>query len=71
MTKRILEEGSTTFHARCTECGTHFSYELEDVGHNYMLGGDWVSCPKCHRGCRHYGQMRWDGQKQFWRASCQ
>ena len=62
MAKKIIREGSTTFHMDCPECGTYFTYESEDVRHNYVRGGEWVTCPFCAHACRHFGaSARWDG----------
>lgn len=73
MAKKIIEQGSTTFHATCSECATRFSYEPEDVYHNYVLGGDRVSCPHCGHDCRHFGNgmKGWGGGgRASWMASC-
>lgn len=53
--RRIISEGRTTYHGTCHECGARFTYEREDVNHNYVRGGDWVSCPSCGHACRHFG----------------
>jgi hypothetical protein len=53
MAKKILKEGQTKFKTTCEECGTLFSYELEDVrgrGCNRT-----VSCPSCGASCIHVG----------------
>jgi transcription elongation factor Elf1 len=62
MAKRIIEKGSTTFSCKCSECGTRFTYEKEDVRHNYAHGGDWVDCPLCGHSCRHVG----NGESGAW-----
>jgi len=53
--KKIITKGTDTYRATCSECGTAFTYEREDVHHNYMTGGDWVSCPHCAHSHRHFG----------------
>jgi len=53
--KRIIQEGITQYKASCSECGARFAYEREDVHHNYVHGGDYVSCPSCGHSCRHHG----------------
>jgi hypothetical protein len=53
--KRIIHDGVDHYHARCGECGCGFTYEREDVGHNYVTGGDYTSCPHCGHPVRHFG----------------
>lgn len=53
--KKIIQEGITQYKATCSECGARFTYEREDVHHNYIHGGDYVSCPSCGQSCRHFG----------------
>jgi hypothetical protein len=54
--KTIIHKGINTYHGHCTECGCEFTYERSDVGHNYVRGGDWVSCPSCGHSCYHFGE---------------
>jgi hypothetical protein len=58
--KEIIAKGTDRYRASCSECGTVFTYEREDVHHNYVLGGDWVSCPHCGHSHRHFGAGKWD-----------
>jgi uncharacterized Zn finger protein len=45
MAKKVIREGQKKFKTTCQECGTFFSYELEDVrGHG---GARSVDCPVC------------------------
>lgn len=53
--KKIIQEGITKYKGTCSECGAVFTYEREDVHHNYVYGGDHVSCPSCGHSCRHLG----------------
>lgn len=53
--KKIITKGTDTYRASCSECGTTFTYERDDVHTNYVKGGEWVSCPHCGHGHRHYG----------------
>jgi hypothetical protein len=59
--KKIIRQGVQRYHANCSECGATFSYEREDVHHNYARGGDYVSCPCCGHSCSHFGASgtRW------------
>ena len=52
---RIIQQGSTRHTARCTECDTLFEYDSSDARHNYVRGGEWVSCPYCGCPVRHFG----------------
>lgn len=53
--KKIIKPGTDIYRATCTECGAVFTYEREDVHHNYVRGGEHVSCPNCGHGHRHFG----------------
>jgi DNA-directed RNA polymerase subunit RPC12/RpoP len=55
MAIKIIKEGVDKFRATCGNCGTTFSYEMEDVHTNYLKGGEQVSCPHCGHSHRHYG----------------
>ena len=55
MTTKIITAGTDTYRATCAECGCRFTYEREDVHHNYARGGDWVGCPGCHHQVMHVG----------------
>ena len=55
MATKIITPGTDTYRATCTECGCCFSYERSDVHHNYVKGGEWVSCPQCGHGHYHRG----------------
>jgi coenzyme F420-reducing hydrogenase gamma subunit len=55
MTVKIIQEGVTTYHATCHECGCKFSYNREDVHHNYLRGIDCIGCPSCGASCQHNG----------------
>lgn len=71
MAKKIIEQGSTTFRATCTECGTRFTYEPEDVRRNYVRGGEETSCPHCGHTCRHFGNGGWGNTgRESWNTSC-
>jgi len=56
--KEILQPGTKKFRMTCSDCGAVFTYERSDVHQNYVHGGDWVSCPSCGRGNRHFGARR-------------
>ena len=58
--KKIITKGTDSYKASCAGCGTAFTYEREDVHHNYIRGGDWVSCPHCSHDHRHFGAGQWD-----------
>jgi len=69
MAKKIIQQGSTTFRATCTECGTRFTYEREDIMKNYVLafGAEEVSCPHCGHACRHFGNgNKWPDRSERW-----
>jgi len=53
--KKIVRQGTDTYRATCHECGTVFTYERDDVHHNYVRGGEWVSCPHCGHQLMHHG----------------
>ena len=55
--KTIIVEGVTKYRTTCRECAAVFTYELVDVHHNYVRGGDYVSCPGCGSACRHLGAV--------------
>lgn len=61
MSKRVISAGDDVYRATCSECGCVFTYEREDVRHNYVSGGERVSCPHCGHDCGHYGAMRGPG----------
>lgn len=56
MAKKIIQGGTDTYHGHCSECGCHFTYERSDVLHNYLSGGERVSCPHCGHSLRHLGE---------------
>lgn len=64
MAKKILTPAPKSYTATCGECGTKFSYELEDVRNNYNnnygvgLPRKFVTCPgeNCAAMCIHYDQ---------------
>jgi DNA-directed RNA polymerase subunit RPC12/RpoP len=53
--KKIVRGGTDTYKATCHECGAVFTYQREDVHHNYIKGGEWVHCPHCGHGIMHFG----------------
>lgn len=53
--KKIISGGTNHYKATCQECGAIFTYQREDVHTNYVRGGEWVSCPHCGHGHRHFG----------------
>lgn len=57
MTITVLKKASRTFKVGCRKCGTSFSYELEDIKHNYVKGGEGVWCPSCGEWTRHPTQI--------------
>jgi len=57
--KKIISKGTDTYKATCNECGAVFTYERGDVLQNYVRGGEWVSCPHCGYGHRHFGVAAW------------
>ena len=61
MAKEILKQGIKTYTGHCDECGADFTYQREDVRHNYVRGGEDVGCPCCGHGVRHFGEAgtRW------------
>ena len=58
MTVKIVNPGCSSYCAHCHECGCDFTYQREDVHHNYVRGGDYVSCPVCGQACAHHGAPR-------------
>jgi hypothetical protein len=74
MATKIITPGTDRYCATCTECGCRFSYERSDVHHNYVYGGERVSCPHCGHSLHHFGASgtRWPNpyRRQDWcRAS--
>ena len=61
MAKRIIHEGTNTFHAHCDQCGCVFDYERVDVRHDYVHSRDCVSCLSCGHSLTHFGASgtRW------------
>lgn len=61
MTTRILTPGCNHYNGHCAECGCEFSYQREDVHHNYRNSGEYVACPSCGASCHHFGASgtRW------------
>lgn len=53
--RQIVKPGTDTYRCTCHECAAVFTYEREDVHHNYVRGGEWVSCPGCGHDHRHFG----------------
>jgi len=53
--KEIIRDGASKYRATCHECGAVFTYQREDVRHNYVKGGEWVGCPSCGHDCHHFG----------------
>jgi predicted Zn finger-like uncharacterized protein len=53
--KNIIAKGINKYRGTCPECGTIFTYEREDVHHDYVHGGERVSCPHCAHSIRHFG----------------
>ena len=54
MATKIITPGTDRYRASCTECGCKFSYERSDVHHDYVHGGERVSCPHCGYGLYHF-----------------
>lgn len=55
MAIKITKKAPKAYSADCTRCGCSFTYELADVHKNYVLGGEYVSCPSCGDGVQHFG----------------
>lgn len=75
--KEIIKPGKAKYHGHCGECGAEFTYERSDVHHNFVHGGEHVSCPICGHNVRHFGESgtRWpsdhgcDGGSGRWSVS--
>jgi hypothetical protein len=61
MTTKIITPGTDVYRANCSECGACFTYDRSDVHHNYLRGGEWVSCPQCAHPHMHLGS---EGRRQ-------
>lgn len=59
--KKIINKGTDVYKATCIECGTIFTYGREDVHHNYIKGGEEVSCPHCGNSVKHFGATKFVG----------
>ncbi len=61
MAKEIISGGRDKYRATCHECAAVFTYERSDVHHNYVQGGERVSCPHCGHQMHHFGATgtRW------------
>jgi len=55
MAIKFTKQAPKTYSSDCSRCGCAFTYQLEDVHHNYTFGGEQVSCPGCGHGVRHNG----------------
>lgn len=66
MATKIISPGIDRYHATCTDCGCKFSYERSDVHHNYVKGGERVSCPQCGHSMYHFGAggTMWSNDKR-------
>jgi hypothetical protein len=53
--KKIVKPGTDIYRCTCAECSAVFTYEREDVHHNYVKGGEFVACPNCGKDNRHFG----------------
>jgi hypothetical protein len=72
MAKEIIRKGVEKYEGRCSECGCVFTYDRSDVLHNYVNGGEWVGCPSCGHGVRHFGASgtAWPKNDRWGRGAC-
>lgn len=56
MSVTITETAPTKYPARCSKCGTAFTYELSDLVRRFVVSGEYVPCPSCGEDFHHPDQ---------------